>query len=132
MAVTTLEIPPKKPSPVTATSDVAQSGETSAQQVSEVAHTPVESLVETDARVGIQNYGRLRVNVHKRVEQLNAVALAEIRVSGALSLLLLVHLNQAWLNVVTIATSRQLQDEASENAERIVPLGNVTVAIEIC
>jgi hypothetical protein len=60
VAVTTLEIPPKKPTPATATSDVAQTGETSAQQVSEVAHTPVEALVETDARVGIQNYGRLR------------------------------------------------------------------------
>jgi predicted acetylornithine/succinylornithine family transaminase len=56
-----LEIPPKKPAPATATSDVAQSGETSAQHVSEVAHTPVEALVETDARVGIQNYGRLPI-----------------------------------------------------------------------
>jgi predicted acetylornithine/succinylornithine family transaminase len=67
-----LEVPPQKPTPVTATSDVAQGNETSEQllesgQVSASGQlfgsngASVEELVETDARVGIQTYGRLPI-----------------------------------------------------------------------
>jgi predicted acetylornithine/succinylornithine family transaminase len=55
VSVTVLEVPPQ---PAHATSDVAQSGETS-QQLQSHAPTDVQELVATDARVGIQNYGRL-------------------------------------------------------------------------
>lgn len=61
MSVTSVEIPPQKPhlsTPATATSDVAQTASTSAQQ-SQYSGAGVEALVETDAHCGIQNYGRL-------------------------------------------------------------------------
>ncbi len=75
MSVTTLEVPSKNNaaavSPATATGDVAQTTQTSAQlearlpaQAGDAAqpdHTPLQSLVETDARCGIQNYGRLPI-----------------------------------------------------------------------
>jgi len=51
----TFEIPPV----ATATSDVAQSDETSQQILAHGKARDLESLVETDARCGVQNYGRL-------------------------------------------------------------------------
>jgi acetylornithine/N-succinyldiaminopimelate aminotransferase len=60
VSVTTVEIPPVKAQPTTATSDVAQTSATSAQQ-SPYAGAAVEALVETDAKAGIQNYGRLQL-----------------------------------------------------------------------
>jgi predicted acetylornithine/succinylornithine family transaminase len=60
MPVSIEEIPPKV-KPATATSDVAQTPLTSAQTESLVDENKLHHLVETDARVGIQNYGRLPI-----------------------------------------------------------------------
>ena len=49
------EIPPV----ATATSDIAQSDETSQEIVNHGEAKSIEKLVETDARCGVQNYGRL-------------------------------------------------------------------------
>src|SRR5690606_14318750 len=54
------EIPPVSKVP-TATSDVAQTAQTSAQLVPRVEEGLLQNLVETDAQCGIQNYGRLPV-----------------------------------------------------------------------
>ncbi|MDF2441368.1 MAG: acetylornithine/N-succinyldiaminopimelate aminotransferase, partial [Abditibacteriota bacterium] len=59
MSVTTFEVPPKPNLIATATSDVAQS--TTSSQQREGEDVALERLVETDARCGIQNYGRLGV-----------------------------------------------------------------------
>lgn len=59
MPVSALEVPPKPNLIATATGDVAQTAKTSAQRNGEAAS--LEHLVETDARCGIQNYGRLSV-----------------------------------------------------------------------
>ena len=58
MSTTAFEMPPK---PATATSDVAQTSQTSAQTEHQVDEARLQALVEADAQVGIQNYGRLAV-----------------------------------------------------------------------
>ncbi len=58
MSVTAFEVPPK---PATATSDVAQTSQTSAQAEPHVDEARLHALVQADAQVGIQNYGRLAV-----------------------------------------------------------------------
>jgi predicted acetylornithine/succinylornithine family transaminase len=60
MSVTIEEIPPKA-KVATTTSDVAQSQSTSAQLEPRVEAVLLHSLVEIDAQVGVQNYGRLPV-----------------------------------------------------------------------
>jgi acetylornithine/N-succinyldiaminopimelate aminotransferase len=55
VSTTAFEVPPK------ASSDIAQSAQTSAQIEHEVDEKKLHSLVESDAQVGVQNYGRLSV-----------------------------------------------------------------------
>ena len=58
MSTTAFEVPPK-PTPATATSDVAQTAQTSEQTEHQIDESRLHALVEADAAVGIQNYGRL-------------------------------------------------------------------------
>jgi acetylornithine/N-succinyldiaminopimelate aminotransferase len=58
MSTTAFEVPPK---PATATSDVAQTAQTSEEIEHQIDEKKLHSLVEADAEVGIQNYGRLAI-----------------------------------------------------------------------
>lgn len=66
MSLSALEIPPK---PATATSDIAQTGQTSQQLEAQTHFEPNEArtqeLVATDAKVGMQTYGRLPVSFRR-------------------------------------------------------------------